>query len=266
MEYLLYVQMDVPATRYALNGRTALVTGGGRSIGRGISIGLAHSGANVVVVYNQDIEAAKRTVADIERHGVRGLAIQADVGDPTAVARMLDEAEAAFGPVEIAVNNAGILNRTPFLEIPIDEFDRILRTNLRGYFIVAQAVARRMVRYQIKGRIINISSDSAFGAAPRLTHYSISKAGVTMLTKQMALELADYGILVNEVNPGLIETDINRDDIADPVFREQRLSGIPLKRIGTPMEIAGAVLFLASKDAGLMTGASVVVDGGFLIK
>jgi len=257
--------MQTPSTRYALSGQNALVTGGSRSIGRSIALGLARSGANVVVNYKQAADAAARTVAEIQGFGRKGVAIRADVSDPVAVERMLDEAESAVGRLDILVNNAGILRRTPFLEIPLPEWDMILATNLRGCFVVGQAVARRMVKHGIHGRIVNVCSDSAKDAARLLTHYCVAKAGLSMLTKQMALELAEHGINVNEVNPGLIETDMNRKDLQNESFRQFRLSLIPLRRIGAPDDVVGAVLFLASEDARLMTGASVFVDGGATI-
>jgi len=252
-------------TRYTLAGQTALVTGGSRSIGRAIALGLARCGASIAINYHPAADAARTAVAEIESHGGRALPVQADVSDPRAVEQMLDQVEAALGPVDILVNNAGVLTRTPFLDIPIDEWDRILHTNLRGYFVVGQAVARRMVRHGIRGCVVNVASSSSRYASLNLSHYAASKGGATMLTRSMAYELAEHGIRVNEVNPGLIETDMNRRDLADPAWRQMRLVRIPLKRIGTPDDIVGAVLFLASTDAGLMTGASVAIDGGMTI-
>ncbi len=257
--------MAEPTTTFALIGEVALVTGGSRGIGRNVALGLARCGANVAVNYRGAAAAAAQVVKEIERFGRKGLALRADVTDPTAVERMLNEAEAALGPVEILVNNAGILKRTPFLEIPLDEWNSILHTNLHAAFMVGQAVARRMVKHGVRGRIINVSSTSARNAGPFLTHYCVSKAGVTMLTKMMALELAEHGIQVNEVNPGLIETDMTRPHLRDSANRQTRLSRIPLKRIGEPEDIVGAVLFLASRDARLVTGASVYVDAGVTI-
>ncbi len=250
---------------YALSGQNALVTGGSRGIGRSIAVGLARCGANVAVNYREAGEAAARVIGEIERHGRKALAVRADVTDPQAIDRMLAEVESTIGPVEILVNNAGVLQRTPFLEIGREEWARVLQTNLHAAFLVGQAAARRMVKHGIKGRIINVSSTSAVLAGPNLTHYCVSKAGVTMLTKMMALELAGHGIQVNEVNPGLIETDMTHPYLQDAANRQVRLSRIPLKRIGDPGDIVGAVLFLASRDAGLMTGASIYIDGGVTI-
>jgi glucose 1-dehydrogenase len=252
-------------SRYALAGKTALVTGGSRSIGRAIAIGLGRAGAHVAVNYRNAADHALSAVAEIEASGVRALAVQADVSDARAVEQMLDQVERALGPVDILVNNAGVLRRTPFLEIPVDEWEWIMHTNLRGYFLVGQAAARRMVARRAKGCIVNVSSTSARFATPNLAHYEASKGGITMLTRAMAFELAAHGIRVNEVNPGLIETDINRKDVQNAEWLAGRLRGIPLGRVGTPEDVAGAVLFLASQDAGLITGASVAIDGGSTI-
>lgn len=248
--------------RVDLSGKTALVTGSARGIGRAMAVALGRSGANVIVNYWRSKEAAERTVSDIAGAGAKAIAVQGDVTSPAAIRGLLDEAEGAFGPLHILVNNAGVLKRTPFLEIEIDEWDWIQHTNLRAYFLVAQAVARSMVRNEVRGRIVNLSSAGARHAALNLTHYGVAKAGVTMLTKQMALELAQYGINVNEVNPGLIETDLNRSDIAEHEFREFRLSRIPLGKIGRPEDVVGAMLFLVSEEARLITGASLFIDGG----
>jgi glucose 1-dehydrogenase len=252
-------------TTYALSGRTGLVTGASRGIGRQIAIALAQSGADIVVNFRDAEAEATEVAAAAKRFGRRALAVRADVTDAKAVERLLDQAEASIGPIELLVNNAGVVKRTPFLEISREEWDWILETNLHAAFVVGQAVARRMVRHGVKGRIINVASTSSRIAGPQLTHYCVSKAGVTMLTKQMALELAEHGIQVNEVNPGLIETDLTRAYLQNPTRRQSRLSRIPLQRIGSPQDVAGAVLFLASKDASLMTGASIYVDGGVTI-
>lgn len=252
----------MPTTRYALSGQTALVSGGGRGIGRAIALGLGQAGAHVAINYVRDAGAAGTVVADIERDGGRAIAVQADVSDPGAVERLLDRTEESLGRVEIVVNNAAVLRRTPFLEIGVDEWEWILRTNLLGCFLLSQAAARRMVRYGIRGRIVNISSHSARYATPGLAHYAASKSGMAMLTRSMAFELAAHGICVNDVRPGLVETDMNRDEFRNPADRQVRIDRIPLHQIGSGEDIAAAVLFLASRDAGHITGATIVVDGG----
>lgn len=243
--------------------RRALVTGGSRSIGRGIALGLAREGANVIVNYRSDRDAAERTAAEVRALGRRATVVQGDTSVQADVHRLVEAAVEALGGLDLLVNNAGILKRTPFLEIDESEWDAILDTNLKGYFLVGQAVARHMIQSRVGGAIVNVSSAGQKVAAPNLTHYCVAKAGIAMLTKQMALELAPHGIRVNAVCPGLIETDLNRQDIADPTFRERRLARIPLKEIGTPDDVVGAVVFLASADeARLVTGASLFIDGG----
>ncbi len=246
-----------------LEGRRALVTGGSRSIGRGIAVALAREGADVVVNYRHDRAAAEQTAGEIRASGRRAATVQADTAVRPDVERLVRAAVDAVGGVDLLVNNAGILKRTPFLAIEEAEWDAILDVNLKGYFLVGQAVARHMLERSIPGAIVNVSSAGQLVAAPNLTHYCVAKAGVEMLTKQMALELAAHRIRVNAVCPGLIETDLNRKDIANPEFRERRLARIPLKEIGTPADVAGAVVFLASnEEARLVTGASVFIDAG----
>jgi NAD(P)-dependent dehydrogenase (short-subunit alcohol dehydrogenase family) len=246
-----------------LAGRKALVTGGSRSIGRGIALALAREGADVVVNYHQDRAAAERTAAEIRALGRTAAVAQADTAVKADVDRLVAEAARALGHVDLLVNNAGVLRRTPFLEIAEPEWDWIIDTNLKGYFLVGQAVARHMIDAKLAGAIINTSSAGQAVAAPSLTHYCVAKAGIEMLTKQMALELAPHRIRVNAICPGLIETDLNRRDVADPAFRERRLARIPLREIGTPEDVTGAVVFLASDtEARLVTGASVFIDGG----
>lgn len=245
-----------------LNGRRAMVTGGGRGIGRAIALALATAGCDVVISFLRDESAAGRTVSELQATGRCAGAVRGDVADPVQGPEAVASAASILGGLDIHVNNAGILRRTPFLEIPYGEWQSIIQTNLTGFFLCGQAAARIMVDQGMGGAIVNVSSVAGLGPAPNCTHYAASKAGVTMLTKQMALELAPHGIRVNEVNPGLIETDLNRADIARQEFREERLARIPLKRIGRPEDVAGAVVFLASDAASLITGHGIVIDGG----
>jgi len=246
-----------------LEGRRALVTGGARGIGRGIALGLAREGADVVVGYRSDRPAAERAAAEISALGRRAATVSGDTSARPDVERLVAAAVDALGGLDLLVNNAGILKRTPFLDIDEREWDAILDTNLKGYFLVSQAVARHMVEQKIPGVIVNTSSAGQAVAAPNLTHYCVAKAGIEMLTKQLALELAPHRIRVNAICPGLIETDLNRADIADPTFRERRLARIPLKQIGVPDDVVGAVVFLAATpESRLVTGASLFIDGG----
>ncbi|WP_419950521.1 SDR family NAD(P)-dependent oxidoreductase [Candidatus Palauibacter sp.] len=246
-----------------LEGKRALVTGGSRSIGRSIALGLAREGADVAVNYRRSRKDAESAVREIEEVGRRAVAVQGSTDSRADVERFVAEADDFLGGLDILVNNAGILKRTPFLEIDEEEWDAIQGVNLKGYFLVGQAIARRMVEAGTPGAIVNVSSAGQAVAAPNLTHYCVSKAGVEMLTKQMALELAPHGVRVNAVAPGLIETDLNRADIAQDEFRERRLARIPLRKIGVPDDVVGAVVYLASNDeASLVTGASLFIDAG----
>ena len=246
-----------------LAGKRALVTGGSRSIGRGIAVGLAREGADVAVGYRSSREDAESAVRQIEATGRRAVAVQGSTDSCSDVERFVAEAHDFLGGLDILVNNAGVLKRTPLLEISEEEWDAILNVNLKGYFLVGQAVARRMVENGTPGAIVNVSSAGQAVAAPNLTHYCVSKAGVEMLTKQMALELAPHHIRVNAIAPGLIETDMNRADIARDDFRERRLARIPLGEIGTPDDLVGSVVYLASNDeARLVTGATLFIDAG----
>ena len=246
-----------------LEGQRALVTGGSRSIGRGVALGLAREGADVAVNFKSSAEDAASAVGQIEAMGRRAIAVQGSTDSHADVERFVAEAEDFLGGLDILVNNAGILKRTPLLEISEEEWDAILDVNLKGYFLVGQAVARRMIDAETPGAIVNVSSAGQAVAAPNLTHYCVSKAGVEMLTKQMALELAPHKIRVNAIAPGLIETDMNRADIARDDFREGRLARIPLGEIGAPEDLVGAVVFLASnEEARLVTGASLFIDAG----
>jgi len=240
---------------------TALVTGGSRGIGRACALALAREGADVAITYVRNVDDADEVVRRIVGHGRRSKAYRADSSRSKEVEQMVESLLSDFGKIDILLNNAGVLRRTPFLDITEKEWDWILAINLKGYFIVGQRVAKHMVA-RGSGVIINMSSAGQELAAPNLAHYCTSKAGVAMLTKQMALELAPHNIRVNSVAPGLIETDMNRKDIANPEFRERRMARIPLKMIGTPEDVARAVVFLASEDSKLSTGQTLFLDAG----
>jgi NAD(P)-dependent dehydrogenase (short-subunit alcohol dehydrogenase family) len=245
-----------------LTGQRAIVTGGGRSIGRSIALALASSGADVAIVYIKDTQSAESVVEQIRQSGRRALAVQADTGDGAQVREMVERVVAELGGIDILVNNAGTQSRVPFLDLPEEEWRRVLRTNLDGYFLVGQTVARQMVAADRRGAIVNVTSIAQSLAAPNMTHYSVSKAGALALTRQMAYELAPHRIRVNAVAPGLTETDLNRADLADSEFRAQRLSRIPLGFIGDPDDQVGTVLYLVSDAARYVTGTCISVDGG----
>jgi glucose 1-dehydrogenase len=244
-----------------LAGQIALVTGASRSIGRAIAIGFAREGADVAVSFAHDAEAAQAVVEEIEALNRRALAVRADTSQRAQVHAMVDAVTARLGPIDILVNNAGVQRRMYFLDLDEAAWDWMLDVNLKGYFLVGQAVATRM-KSRGTGRIINVSSEAAGFPAPRMTAYCVSKAGVAMLTKCMALELAEQGIRVNALAPGLTRTDLNRKDLEDETFLKARLARIPLGRVLSPGDLVGAAVFLASTDAEMMTGTTLQVDGG----
>jgi NAD(P)-dependent dehydrogenase (short-subunit alcohol dehydrogenase family) len=245
-----------------LAGRRALVTGGSRGIGRAIALGLAKAGAHVAIVYRADRARAEQTRDEIAALGVQALAVAGDTGDENDVATLIERVSRELGGIDVLVNNAGTQKRIPFLKLPIDEWRRVMRTNLDGYFIVGQAVARHMVARDYAGVILNVTSVAQAAVAPNMTQYNVSKAGAMALTRQMAYELGAYGIRVNALAPGLTETDMNRHDLADEAFRTMRLGRIPLGFIGEPEDQVGAALFLVSDAARYVTGACIHVDGG----
>jgi NAD(P)-dependent dehydrogenase (short-subunit alcohol dehydrogenase family) len=242
-------------------GKVALVTGGSRGIGKACAIELARQGADIAVNYRSSQVEAESTVQEIQSLGRISRAYKADTSNFSQVTLMIESVVNDFGGIDILVNNAGVLKRSRFLEISQDEWDWVLNTNLKGYFLVGQAVARVMTS-RGGGVIVNVSSNTEELPAPNLAHYSVAKAGVGMLTKSMALELAPSKIRVVAVAPGLIETDMNRKDIADSSFRERRLARIPLKIIGKPEDVAKMVAFVASDDARLATGHTIFIDAG----
>lgn len=244
-----------------LKGKIALITGGSRGIGRAIAEAFAQEGALIAVNFNQDEQAANGVANRIESTGSSAVAIQGDVCSYESADSMIDRVIEHFGRIDILVNNAGVLSRLPFLEIDHAEFSRIMETNVNGVFHVSHCVSKHMID-QGGGVILNISSIGAHRGYLNASHYCTSKAAVSMLTQCMALELAPHNIRVNEIRPGLIETDMNRSDLADPGFRKSRLQGIPLGRIGRPKDLVEAAIYLCSDRSTWTTGAAICIDGG----
>lgn len=242
-----------------LSGKTALVTGASRGIGRAIALELAAAGADVAVNYAGSEEAANAVAREIEGLGRRAIAIKADVGSAAEAEQMVSQAIEAFGRIDILVNNAGITRDNLIMRMKEEEFDQVINTNLKGVFNCIKAVTRPMMK-QRSGRIINISSVVGALGNPGQANYVAAKAGVIGLTKASARELASRGITVNAVAPGFIATDMT-----DKLSEEQKaalLPQIPLSRMGQPEEIARVVRFLASEDASYLTGQTLHVDGG----
>lgn len=244
-----------------LANKVALVTGGSRGIGRAIALGLAREGADVAVVFEKNVAAAEATVDSIRGLGRRAVAIQADVADSAQVRAAVGRALDALGGIDVLVNDAGITGHAAFLEMTEEQWDRMLAVDLKSVFLVSQAVAREMAS-RGGGAIVNVTSIRAHSAIPGLSHYQAAKAGVEMLTRSMALELAPHGIRVNAIEPGSVETDMARARPMAPEVREERLKRMPLGRFGQPEDLAGAAVFLASEESAYVTGSVIKVDGG----
>lgn len=246
-----------------LSGRTAVVTGGANGIGAGIALGLAEAGADVFFTSRADRPAAKAMKSALTEYGVRAEFMMLEAGDNGSVERLLDETELAFGLADVLVNNAAMTTRTGFLDLTVDEYERVMTVNLRFPFFLTQAFAQRLRDAGEQGSIINVSSISATKAISAMAHYQCSKAGLAMLTKGASYELAQYGIRVNSISPGLTATKSNRSQWQDdPGLWHERGKDIPLRRTGQPEDLAGAAVFLASDASSWMTGADIIVDGG----
>jgi glucose 1-dehydrogenase len=246
-----------------LEGKVALVTGGDTGIGSGICRRFAQDGADVVIDYAGDTAPADALVQQLTGMGRRAIAIKADISDQAAVNMLFQQAIAAFGKVDILVNNAGMEKRAAFLDVTLDDFEKVIAVNLRGAFLCAQAAARDMVKRN-EGRIINISSIHEDVAFPEFVPYACSKGGMRMLMRTLAVELAQYQITVNNVAPGAIATPINKATLVDPEKVAALNALIPLGHLGDPDDVAAVAAFLASPDAAYVTGSTYYVDGGMV--
>jgi 3-oxoacyl-[acyl-carrier protein] reductase len=242
-----------------LKEQTALVTGGSRGIGRAVCVALAAEGARVAVVYKGSQAAAEETVKACVEKGARAIPVQCDVADPAAVKACVAKVEAELGPVSILVNNAGVIEDGLFVRMEPEAWNKVIQTNLGGTFNFCRETAFGMMQRRA-GRIINISSVSADYVNPGQTNYAASKGAVNSFTRALAVELARRGVTVNAVAPGFIETDMSapvRNMAGDRIKK-----AIPMRRIGTPEDIARVVVFLAGADSAYLTGQVLTVDGG----
>jgi 3-oxoacyl-[acyl-carrier protein] reductase len=246
----------------------ALVTGASRGIGRGIALALAHAGLDVVVNFASNEAAAAEVVAEIEKTGARAAAVRADVASAADRARLVEEAYAAFGEIELLVNNAGVAPsvRADLLEAGEESFDRLIGINLKGPYFLTQAVANRMIAAGTRGRIVTISSMSAYTASVNRGDYCVTKAGLSMLTKLYAARLAEHGINVYEVRPGIIATDMTGTvrEKYDRLILDEGVT--PIRRWGTPDDVGRAVVAIATDLLPFSTGQVIDVDGGFHLR
>lgn len=242
-----------------LDGKTAVVTGASRGIGRAIALELAKEGANVVVNYSGSEAKAQEVVEEISKIGSKAIAVQANVADNDSVQNLMKSALDEFGSIDILVNNAGITRDNLLMRMKEDEWDDVINTNLKGVFLCTKAVTRQMMK-QRAGRIINIASVVGVIGNAGQANYTAAKAGVIGLSKTSARELASRNILVNAVAPGFITTEMT--DALPEDIKEAMLSQIPLAKLGKPENVAKAVVFLASDDAEYITGQVLHVDGG----
>jgi 2-dehydro-3-deoxy-D-gluconate 5-dehydrogenase len=247
---------------FDLTGQTAVVTGAGRGLGRAMATALASAGADVVAVGRRP---APEVAADLARLDRRCHFISADLADPAQVESVIPRAQEAAGRIDILVNNAGLITRGPALDVPLEDWHRVLQVNLHAVFRLSQAAARAMIPRR-RGKIINIASLMSFEGGILVSPYTASKGAVGQLTKALANEWAPHGINVNAIAPGYIATDMTRPLQGDPERNPAILARIPAGRWGTPHDLGGAVVFLASRASDYVHGHLLAVDGGWLAR
>ena len=252
--------MDYP--QFTLKDQVAFVTGAARGLGRAIALALAHAGADVALGL-RDISADAGLPAEVANLGRKALPLQMDMRDMEQIRSAVAQTAKHFGRIDILVNNAGIAPENLAENVREEDFDATLAINLKGTFFASQAAGRIMIR-QKSGKIINMSSQAGFAALPTESVYCMTKAAIAHLTKCLAIEWGKHGITVNAVAPTFIHTPGTENALADPAFRADTIERIAaLHRIGEPMEVAGAVVFLASPAASLITGETLLIDGGW---
>lgn len=250
------------ANPFDLSGKIALVTGASQGLGEHFAHCLAAAGATVALAARNRANL-EQVELRIKAAGGRALLLELDVRDATSIARLFERVDENFGRIDVLVNNAGIAVTKAALELSGDEWDNVVDTNLRGAFLMAQSAAKRMSA-QKSGSIINISSIYGLGVAGHIVPYAAAKAGMIQMTKALALELARYNVRVNALAPGYVETDMTRDHLASEAG-QKLLRKVPMRRFGTPSDLDGPLLLLASDAGRYVTGTTIVADGGFLL-
>ncbi|PFG12103.1 glucose 1-dehydrogenase [Bacillus sp. es.036] len=245
-----------------LHGKVAIVTGAASGLGKAIAIRFGKEGMKVVVNYLSKEEEATKVVEEIKSSGGEAIAVQADVSKEADVERLITAAHKSYGTLNVMMNNAGIQKEIPSHEMTLDDWNQVISVNLSGTFLGSTKAINYMIKHQIKGSIINMSSVHEVVPWPHFVHYASSKGGMKMLTQTLALEYAPYGIRVNNIGPGAINTPINEEKFSDPKTKKDVLSMIPMKEIGEPAQIASIAAFLASDEASYVTGITLFADGG----
>jgi glucose 1-dehydrogenase len=246
----------------SLTGRVAIVTGSSSGIGQAIAAYLAREGASVVIDYVGPSDGAEETLRQVERAGAKGIIAQADVSNVAATRQLVELAWQTFGSADILVNNAGMEKKSDFIHTAEEDYDHVLGVNLKGPFFLTQAFVSRLFEAKKPGRVINISSVHEDMAFPGFATYCVSKGGLRMLMRDLAVELGPLGITVNNIAPGAIATPINTALLEDKPKLNALLAQIPLGRLGTSAEVAALVAFLASDQASYVNGATFTIDGG----
>ena len=257
--------MESEVYMFDLTGKVALITGASSGIGRASALALAMQGAKVAVCARR-LDKLEALAAEIKSRGKEAIAIQMDVTKKIDIDAAVAKTVTTFEKLDIILNNAGVAEFVPFLTMTEEQWDKTLDTNVKGYFLVAQAAVREMVKNK-SGRIINIASIASGGVGvgfPSIAQYCASKGAVVAMTEALADELAPMGILVNAIGPGVIESEMTEGILKDPKQAEVMLARAPLKRAGKPEEIAAAVVYLASDEASYTTGTTLYIDGGWL--
>jgi len=249
----------------SLEGKVALVTGGSRGIGKACCVKLAKEGADVIVNYYNSPKKAGEVVERIKTFGRKAISIKADMGNVKEVLTMFDKSLEEFKRIDILVNNAAVCKFSKLFDITEKLWDKTQNTNIKGHFFLSQTVAKQMIDKKIKGRIITISSISAWVGELEQAHYCTTKAAGSNLMKSLAVILGPYGITCNAVLPGIIETDMTRKELSDPEYHKMIVGQIPAGEVGQPEDVAAAVAFFATDEAKYINGADLLVDGGTFV-
>ncbi|KIL11562.1 SDR family oxidoreductase [Bacillus safensis] len=245
-----------------LEGKTVLITGAGTGIGQAMARRFGQEKANVVINYFSDKENPDDTIAEIQKHGGQAVKIKGDVSKEDDMQAMIDKAVDTFGILDVMINNAGIENEVPSTEMTLDNWNKVMSTNLTGMFLGCRDALKYMTDHGIEGSIINMSSVHQQIPWPHFVHYAASKGGAKLLTETLALEYAPKKIRVNSIAPGAIDTPINAEKFDDPALKKGVIELIPIGYIGKPEEVAACAVWLASKEASYVTGLTLYVDGG----